>query len=115
MPFCNLYWKCSGKKPTRVYLFSSYKLILCFQLLEIKNHKVPVTLEDTIFHGNKFELNVLKKFLGDKKLSLKYVFDNMLKNVLDKGEFKYKVDKSIMANINSQCLIFIFSINYSLS
>lgn len=69
------------------------------QLLEIKNHKIPVNL-DNVFRGNNFELDVLKKFLNEKKLSIKNVFEYMLKEVLDKGEFKYKADKSLMQNFN---------------
>ena len=43
---------------------------------------------------------MLKKFLNEKKLSIKNVFEYMLKEVLDKGEFKYKADKSLMQNFN---------------
>ena len=61
---------------------------------------LPVILGDNIFRGNKFELDVLKKYLTEKKLSIKNVFDYMLKEVFDKGEFKYKADKSIIPNFN---------------
>mmetsp|Transcript_23903 Transcript_23903/g.20871 ORF Transcript_23903/g.20871 Transcript_23903/m.20871 type:complete len:81 (+) Transcript_23903:1181-1423(+) len=51
---------------------------------------------DNVFRGNKYEVKVLRDYLLGKKKTAKDLFNDFLTDEVDKGNFKYKIHKSIL-------------------
>ena len=61
----------------------------------LKNMKVPNSINNYIFRGNKYEVEILNEFLKERKLTTQQVFNEML----TRGIFTYVINKHIMQNI----------------
>lgn len=66
--------------------------------MELKNHDIPKLIAPNIFNNNKIEFEILLNWIKEKKLTTKQIFDYMLRNFVDKNNFNYKADSSVIAN-----------------
>jgi hypothetical protein len=66
------------------------------KLARVVNHESEVRIDDNTFRGNNTEFHIFKNYMMEKKVSSKDIFLSILTNQMDKGTFRFIVDRKIM-------------------
>lgn len=80
--FCNIY-----KPPCSTF---------GVKLAHVVDRETEVRVDDNTFRGNSYEFNILKNYMQEKKINSRNIFQTMLRDHLDKGTFRFIVDRKIM-------------------
>jgi len=84
--YCNLY------QPCRTGLFGR-------RLEYLESHRVQPMLQPMLLRGNTYEVKVINDYLNSQRQTCVDLYNDFMRDVVDKGDFKYRFNRSILQNV----------------